>query len=272
MAERIELWPIDRLKPYANNARTHSEEQVKQIARSMEEFGFTNPLLVDSSEGIIAGHGRLEAAKELGLAEVPVIVLDHLSEAQRRAYVIADNQLALNAGWDTSALQFELSQLKDLDFDLSVVGFGDDELGRLLEGLDFEGGLDLESEGDEDDWDPTVEGYTQKVEIPVYEPEGEQPDVEELFDRSRTDELAAAIREAKLPDDIREFLLLAATRHTVFNFERIANFYAHADAATQSLMEDSALVIVDFQKAIERGFVKLNDQVDAAFREDYPDA
>lgn len=269
MAERIELWPIEDLKPYSNNARIHDEEQIKQIARSMEEFGFTNPLLVDSIGGIIAGHGRLEAAKELGLAEVPVIVLDGLTEAQRRAYVIADNQLALNAGWDTDALQFELSTLKDLDFDLSVVGFADDELGRLLEGLDIEGG-DFEEK--EDDWDPTVEGYSQKVEIPVYEPEGEQPEVEELFDRTKTDELAKAIREADLPGDIREFLLMAAARHTVFNFERIANYYAHSEKKIQGLMEDSALVIVDFKKAIENGFVKLNSEVDTAFREDYPDA
>ena len=100
MARRIELWPIDRLVPYAKNARTHSPEQVAQIAASIAEFGFNAPILVDSNAGIIAGHGRLLAARKLGLAEVPVVVLDHLSETQRRAYIIADNKLALNAGWD----------------------------------------------------------------------------------------------------------------------------------------------------------------------------
>jgi len=132
MAKRIELWPLDRLKPYDRNARTHSVEQVAQIAASIVEFGFTNPILVDSSDGIIAGHGRLSAAQELGLKTVPVVVLDHLSERQRKAYILADNQLALNAGWDTDLLREELQDLAAQDFDLSLIGFSDDELADLL--------------------------------------------------------------------------------------------------------------------------------------------
>jgi ParB-like chromosome segregation protein Spo0J len=111
MARRIEHWPIDRLVPYARNPRTHSEEQVIQIAASIAEFGFTNPILVDTKDGIIAGHGRLLGARKLGLTEVPVIVLDHLTEAQKRAYIIADNKLALNAGWDEELLNTELAAL-----------------------------------------------------------------------------------------------------------------------------------------------------------------
>ena len=132
MAKRIELWPVDRLVPYERNARTHSQEQVAQLAASISEFGFLNPILVDSKDGIIAGHGRLAAAKDMGLAEVPVVVLDHLSEAQKRAYVIADNKLALNAGWDESLLRLELTDLGELDFDLSLIGFSEDELAELL--------------------------------------------------------------------------------------------------------------------------------------------
>ena len=132
MAKRIELWPVDRLKPYERNARTHSTEQVAQIAASIVEFGFTNPILVDSNDGIIAGHGRLTAAQELGLKTVPVVVLDHLSERQRKAYIIADNQLALNAGWDTDLLRSELQDLAEQDFDLSLIGFSDEELADLL--------------------------------------------------------------------------------------------------------------------------------------------
>jgi len=132
MAQRIELWPLDRLKPYERNARTHSSEQVAQIAASIVEFGFTNPILVDSGDGIIAGHGRLQAARELGLSTVPVVVLDHLSDRQRRAYVLADNQLALNAGWDLELLRTELQDLVADDFDLSVIGFSDEELEDLL--------------------------------------------------------------------------------------------------------------------------------------------
>ena len=132
MAKRIELWPVDRLRPYERNARTHSAEQVAQIAASIVEFGFTNPILVDSSDGIIAGHGRLSAAQELGLKTVPVVVLDHLSERQRKAYILADNQLALNAGWDTDLLRDELQDLAAQDFDLTLIGFSDDELADLL--------------------------------------------------------------------------------------------------------------------------------------------
>jgi len=131
-AQRIELWPLDRLRPYERNARTHSPEQVAQIAASIREFGFTNPLLVDGANGILAGHGRLAAAKAMGMAEVPVIVLDHLSAEQRRAYVLADNKLALNAGWDEELLRLELTDLGKLDFDLSLIGFSDDELADLL--------------------------------------------------------------------------------------------------------------------------------------------
>lgn len=132
MAQRIELWPLERLKSYERNARTHSPEQIAQICASISEFGFTNPILVDSSDGIIAGHGRLSAASALGLSTVPVVVLDHLSERQRRAYILADNQFALNAGWDTELLRMELTDLQDEDFDLSVIGFSDEELAELL--------------------------------------------------------------------------------------------------------------------------------------------
>src|SRR6266571_8708928 len=111
MAKHIEMWPIEKLIPYARNPHTHSEAQVAQIAASITEFGFNNPILVDSKAGIIAGHGRLLAARKLKLKEVPVIVLDHLSEAQKRAYIIADNQLAMNAGWNEDLLRIELAAL-----------------------------------------------------------------------------------------------------------------------------------------------------------------
>jgi DNA modification methylase len=132
MADRIEIWPADKLVPYDKNPRTHSPEQVSQIAASIAEFGFLNPILVDTTAGIIAGHGRLQAAKQLGLTQVPVVVLDHLMEAQKRAYVIADNKLALNAGWDDDLLRSEMATLAAENFDLPVIGFSDDELAALL--------------------------------------------------------------------------------------------------------------------------------------------
>lgn len=135
MANHIELKPVEDLIPYAKNARTHSEDQVNQIAASITEFGFTNPVLIDGGKGIIAGHGRLMAAKKLNLPKVPVVILDHLTESQKRAYIIADNKLAENAGWDEEILAGELADLKDVDFDLDLIGFEDQELERLFTNL-----------------------------------------------------------------------------------------------------------------------------------------
>lgn len=128
----IERLPVDTLVPYARNSRTHSPEQVAQVAASIREFGFTNPVLIDAEGGIIAGHGRVMAARSIGLEEVPCIRLSHLSEAQRRAYVIADNKLALNAGWDEDLLALELKELGEMDFDMRLTGFAGDEIDELL--------------------------------------------------------------------------------------------------------------------------------------------
>jgi ParB-like chromosome segregation protein Spo0J len=129
---QIEHLALDALVPYARNSRTHSPEQVAQIAGSIKEFGFTNPVLIDADGGIIAGHGRVMAARKLGLDEVPCIRLTHLTETQKRAYVIADNKLALNAGWDDEMLSLELGELREADVDLSLVGFSADELTREI--------------------------------------------------------------------------------------------------------------------------------------------
>ena len=134
LADKIEQWPTDKLVPYARNARTHSDSQVAQIAASIAEFGFTNPILAGSDGVIVAGHGRLAAAQKLGIAIVPVVILDHLTPTQRRALVIADNRIAENAGWDEAMLQVELADLQGDDFDLSLTGFDADALADLLAG------------------------------------------------------------------------------------------------------------------------------------------
>jgi DNA modification methylase len=139
MQLKIEHTSVDRLIPYARNARTHSEPQVSQIAGSIAEFGFVNPILVGEDDVIIAGHGRLLAARKLGMAEVPVIRLEHLSETQRRALVIADNKIAANSTWDEDMLRLELEELRAEDFDLDITGFDLDEIDRLLQGTDSEG-------------------------------------------------------------------------------------------------------------------------------------
>jgi DNA modification methylase len=146
IALQIEQWPIDRLIPYIRNARTHSDEQIAQVAASIVEFGWTNPILVGADGVIIAGHARLLAARKLKMNEVPVIVLGHLSETQRRALIIADNKLALNAGWNDEMLRVELESLREDAFDLDLVGFTDAELEEILAG----GEQTVEGNTDED--------------------------------------------------------------------------------------------------------------------------
>jgi len=150
------------LAGYENNARTHSPEQIEQIKASIQEFGFTNPLLIDQENGIIAGHGRLEAAQGLGMEQVPCIVLDGLTDEQKTAYVLADNKLALNAGWNIEVLAAELTALQDVDFNLDLIGFSDDELADLLGGFDVEPGLTDEDEV------PDLEGDQVTVEGDVW--------------------------------------------------------------------------------------------------------
>ncbi|MFM6990340.1 MAG: site-specific DNA-methyltransferase [Rhodoferax sp.] len=138
MTPAIQLVSVDALIPYARNARTHTDEQVAQIAASIAEFGWTNPILTDGAKGLIAGHGRLAAARKLGLKEVPVIELGHLTDTQKKAYILADNRIALNAGWDEELLKLELVELQDAGVELDLLGFGDEELAALLGG-DSEG-------------------------------------------------------------------------------------------------------------------------------------
>lgn len=131
-ADKVEQWPIEKLVPYARNSRTHSDEQISQIAASIREWGFTTAVLVDESGGIIAGHGRTLAAQRLKMTEVPVMVAKGWTDAQKRAYVIADNKLALNAGWDNELLALELGELGDAGFDLELTGFTDEEIKALI--------------------------------------------------------------------------------------------------------------------------------------------
>ena len=162
MPMKIKMTPVAQLVPYAANARTHSEQQIAQIAASITEFGFTNPILTGADNIIIAGHGRLLAAQKLGIDKVPVIVLEHLDEAQRRALVIADNKLAENAGWDEELLRVELAALDDLDFDLDLMGFSDEELENLLGDPELALG---EAEGEDDIPEPPEEPVSRPGDL-----------------------------------------------------------------------------------------------------------
>ena len=262
-ADRVEQWPIEKLIPYARNTRTHSPEQVAQIAASVREWGFTTAILVDEDGSIIAGHGRLSAAMKLGLKHVPVVVAKGWTEAQKRTYRIADNKLALNAGWDQEILTQEMLDINDSDIDPKLTGFDDESLTELLGQGD-----DLLNDG----YETADDLYNKKIKIPIYQITGEKPKVNDLYDKTKTLELIDKINNADIPPDIAEFLREAATRHTVFHFRHIAEFYAHCNQQVQDLFEQSAMVIIDFDKAIENGFVNLTKRLaDLSSEEEYYD-
>ena len=235
---------VDELIPYVNNARTHSDEQVTQIASSIKEFGFNNPILTDGENGVIAGHGRLLAAKKLGLETVPTIELSGLTEAQKKAYILADNKIALNSGWDEELLKIELDDLKNSGADLESVGFTNDELEEILGVVD-----DVTNEIDD--------RYTAKIDSIQYEPSATPPHLRELVDDAKAEALIAEIDSSDLSPAEKEFLRKAAYRHLKFNYKKVADFYCSASAECQALMEKSALVIVDFDDAIKNGYVKM---------------
>lgn len=281
---QVEIWPVTRLVAYERNAKKHPPAQVAQLRASIEEFGFTNPILVSSDGTIRAGHGRGMAVEEmmragipvrlpdgraLPVGHVPVIVLDGMTDEQLRAYTIADNKLTENGGWDEDLLKLELEDLRLEEFDIGLTGFDTKELDKLL-GMDLSGG-DPQDEPPEETGVDSDKVYTRKIEAPIYQPSGEQPAIADIYDRAKTDALIEEIEGAGLPEDVAAFLKAAAGRHTVFHFRRIADYYASAPAEVQRLMERSALVIIDFNKAIEEGFVRLSKRLGDLVARDYPD-
>lgn len=255
LRDEVETTPLDSIHPYGENPKEHPASQVDKIASSIRRFGWDQPIVIDGEGEIIKGHGRYQAAQKLGLDEVPVIRAPDLTEAEVRAARIADNRVA-ESDWDDDLLAVELELLNEASFDTALTGFEDDEIEAYLNQPD----PDLDSDGDL---------YTDRIESPVYQPSGDEPPLSDLYDEDRADELLALVDEADVPEDVREFLRFAAYRHIVFDYENIAEFYAHQDAETQELMEALTLVIVDFDQAVEQGFIdftldSLGSEVDAA--------
>lgn len=235
---------INELKPYENNSRTHDESQIKQICESIKEYGWTNPVLIDEKGMIIAGHGRVEAGKKLDIKEVPCIVLSGLTEVQKKAYVIADNKMALNAGWNEELLKTELENLKELDFDLELTGFSKKELDKLFDEIN------------------ESNPYTAKTEIPQYEIKGEMPEIYELIEEEKVNQLIEDIRKSNVGEKEKEFLIKSAYRHYGFNYSKIAEYYCHQNKEMQELMEKSALVIIDINNAIAEGYAELKEEME----------
>lgn len=227
---------LDFLRPYERNARVHDEEQIELIAKSIKEFGFLNPVLIDKDFNVIAGHGRILAAKSLGMESVPALFVEGLTEEQKRAYIIADNRLTELGGWDMDIVSDEVSALEVAGFDVSMFSF------------------DLEDATEELDDNK----YTPKVDIPQYVPSGDITFVEDLCDTRKTDELLREIQASGVSEAEKAFLTMAAYWHLKFSYSKIADYYADASPEMQELMEKSALVIVDLGNAIRDGYAELH--------------
>jgi hypothetical protein len=246
---------IDEIRPDPNNARRHPERNLSALAASFKRFGQQKPVVVDQDGVIIAGSGWWMAMKAAGAKKI-IISRSALTGPERTAYAIADNRTAELSEWDTEILGRQLDVLGDEFKDAML--FDDD--GSTA------GGGSKNPSGDEE---PLEQKYTAKIKPPIYEPKMKSPPpIAELRNRTKADALIAEIRSSKLDSEVEKFLIDAAERHVRFSYSRIAEWYCHAPASTKRLMENSGLVIIDFDRAIENGFVKLtNTLLEIADRE-----
>ena len=235
----VQEMPIEDVIPYENNPRKN-EKAVDAVAESIREFGFKVPIIVDKENVIVAGHTRLRAAEKLGLTTVPVIRADDLTEEQITAFRLADNKTGELAEWDFDKLAAELELISDIDMSAFGFAFPEDE------------------DESQDGYDDT---YTGKTEVPQYDITGEIPDISELVDEGKTKELLNDIDNSSLSYAEKDFLRKAAERHLVFNYKKIAEYYAAASPEMQDLMEKSALVIIDYNDAILNGYTKLSSRI-----------
>lgn len=244
---QIELIHKDKIKPYENNPRNNTQA-VSKVAESIKEFGFTNPLILDKDYNIIAGHTRFKAGQTLGIIEYPCIIINDLSEAQTQALRLIDNRTAEYAEWDTDLLNKELQDLLDKDYSKD-----------LLEFFDFPTETDI-IETDLIEKLSDIE-YTPKLE--------KAPAIKELIDTELYDELILKIENADIATDLKEFLKLTATRFINFNFDLIAEYYAHANKDTQEILESLRLVIIDMNSALKNGILKHSKQLSKLGHSDY---
>ena len=246
MELKIEYLPIKALKPYEKNTRKHTDYDVGEIAKSITECGFNDPIGVyGESLTIVEGHGRLLAAKKLGMKEVPCIRLDHMTDEQRRKYAILHNKTAELSEFDFYNLAIELEDLDFSNFDFTF-GIEDEE-------------EDKESENPKEDQENF---YTEKTNIPQYEPTGESVSLSDCIESQKYNEILIKINQSSVTEEEKMFLICAATRHYKFSYKKIAEYYAQASAEMQELMEQSALVIIDYNDAIKNGYFKLRNRLE----------
>lgn len=241
---------IDTLKFDPANSRKHDERNIKAIMDSLKQHGQRKPIVI-YSDMVVAGNGTLEAAKRLGWTEIWVNNDPFESLEAAKAYALQDNRSAELASWNDEQLAETLEELKNSGWDLDEIGFNDSDIKELNQ-------------------DESENIYTKKIEAPIYNVTGDCPRVSDLFDKTKHDQLVSEIKtNKKLSDDVKTFLEYAAARHIVFNYQNIAEFYAHADKETQEFMEKSALIIIDFDKAIESGFVEMSQDIVKIYESDY---
>jgi ParB-like chromosome segregation protein Spo0J len=239
-----------RLTPHPRNVNRGDTGAIRE---SMKANGWFGRLIVQRSTGhILAGNHRFAVGRDLGMEEFPVEWVD-VNDADALRILLVDNRTARLGGDDNAALAALLQEILTEAETLAGTGYGNDFLADLL--------AELAGEGGDGSGDALAENYSRKIEAPIYTPKGDKPAEAELFDRARTDALRAEIEAADLPAEVADFLRNAAERHTVFRFDRIAEYYAHAPKETQELMERSALVIIDFNQAVELGYVRLTEKM-----------
>lgn len=250
----IVILEVEKLIPYINNPR-NNENAIDKVASSIKEFGFKNPIVIDSNNVVINGHTRLLASKKLGLERVPCIIANDLTDAQIKAFRIADNKTSEYATWDEELLKIELDQLSEMSFNL-------DDLS--IDYSDFDLSIEL------DDIEETYKGdsaYTKEINIPQYEITGEKPLLSDLVKEDKTKELIKEIENSNIEQSVKDFLIKASYRHLAFNYQNIAEYYAHASKDVQELMEKSALVIIDYENAIRNGYVQIKSEISKMIEE-----
>tara|TARA_R100001015_G_C4622608_1_gene180117 strand:+ start:336 stop:1067 length:732 start_codon:yes stop_codon:yes gene_type:complete len=239
---KIELIKTNKLKPATYNPRQISTKQYKDLKKSIERFGLVDPIIVNKDMTIIGGHQRYKICKELKHTELDCVVLD-LSKAEERELNIRLNKNTGDFDMDILANEFDIDELTDWGFKH----------------------IDLDINIDKLDENP----YTDKVESPTYTASNEKPNVKELFDINKTNELIKKIKDSNIDKADKDFLIKSAQRHIVFNYSKIADYYVHSNKEVQELMEDSALIIIDFNKAIKQGYVRLNSEITDQYLEEY---
>lgn len=250
----IEKVPIKQIKENPDNPRTIKGDKYKKLKKSIEDFPEMlelRPLVIDEEGLVLGGNMRLKALKELGYKEVPIIRFNNLDENKKKEFIIKDNLSYGEWDWEVLQTEWDLDALDDWGFEFSDT--------------------DFEPSRQETEPEEKEDIYTNKIAAPIYEPSGTKPQISELYDLTHYNRLLDAIDKSNLNEEEKQLLRLTSTRHIKFDYTKIADLYAHSDKELQSLIEDNALIIIDFDKAIELGYAKISDKLIEKFTEEYGD-